>query len=1133
MPSLQIKLLGDFQLTVDETPIKTVNQPRLQSLLAYLLLHRHAPQPRHHLAFSFWPQLTESQARNNLRQMLHQLRQALPEAGQLLAADVNTVQWLADGPFRLDVAEFDLAASQAFEAERGPDRRAARSSLRSAVNLYSGDLLPGCYEDWIIPERDRLRRQCQLLLTRLVAVEEELRDYPSALEHAQQLLRLDPYHEETVLVLMRLHALSRDRAGALRAYHDCVSLLRRELGVEPGAPVQAAYEQLLRSASPPAPPAAQPSVFSSSPPLIGRHLEWGRLRRAWQAAAAGRASFALITGEAGIGKTRLAEELLGWAAPQGIAVARTRAYEAEGSLSYSSLGDWLRGSHIAAGLGRLETVWLNEIARLVPELLAKFPGLSQPEPLTEFWRRQRFFEALARGVLAGGGPLLLQIDDLQWCDQETLEWLHFLVRFDPAARMLIVGTARAEEMTRNTALMSLLRSLRTTDHLTELPLAPLDAAETARLAAGLAGRELDSAQAERLFQETEGNPLFASEMVRAHLAGAAGPAGAGLDATPAASQNPSLPSVLPPRVYAIIADRLAQLSPLAYELVGAAATIGRAFTIDILAQVCNQAGDQLVNALDEIWQRRIIREHAGNAYDFSHDKLREVAYLELSPMHRRSLHRRAAQALASVYAADLDPVSAQMAAHFEQAGLPAQAIASYRRAAEAAQRLFANEETIGLFNRALQLLPQLAPGRARDELELSLRTVLGASLVVAKGYAAPEVVEQLTRARALGEELGQPPTPPLLRALAVAHIVRAEYQSAYDIGAHLLELTEHRQDPVLAVEAHYVLGASTFWLGDFAASRGELERAIRLYDPRQSHTHTTLFSQDPKVVCLSRLALLLWCLGFWEQALQTADEAVALARRLGHPFSLAYAAQYVATLQSLRGAPQAALALTTEVIALAREHRLAQFVPLGKAFHGWALAEQGQFEAGVAELSQAAAAYRAGGNEHLRPYFLTLLAGLHGKAGDVEHGLALLAEALALLGVNGERWCEAETRRLTGELLLRTGQVAQGEAALVQALEVARAQQARSFELRAAMSLSRLWQSQGQLAQARHLLSPITNWFGGQIETPDLREARFLLESQEDQTGKQFHNLTSAEVAAGLTPSSPGITPGSPGLTLG
>ena len=1118
MPTLHIQLLGDFQLADDANPIKTVNQPRLQSLLAYLLLHRQAPQPRHHLAFTFWPQVSESQARNNLRQMLHQLRHALPDVDRLFFADVNTVQWLADGPFRLDVAEFDLAAAQAAAAERGSDRRVVCQALQQAARLYSGDLLPSCYDDWITPERDRLRRKIQTLLTRLVNLLEELRDYPAALDYAQRLLRLDPGNEETYLCLMRLHALSHDRAGALRAYHDCVTLLRRELDVEPGPRVQAAYEQLLRSESPPALRPAQPSLFSVSTPLIGRHVEWRQLRAAWQMALAGRASFALITGEAGIGKTRLAEELLAWAGQQGIATARTRAYEAEGTLSYSSIAEWLRGSSLAAALARLEPVWLNEITRLLPELPAKFPGLSHPGPLTEFWQRQRFFEALARGVLAGGSPLLLHIDDLQWCDQETLEWLHFLMRFDPAAPLLIIGTARIEELAANTALTTLLRSLRGTDRLAEIPLAPLDAADTTRLAASLIGRDLESAQAARLFEATEGNPLFALEMVRAQSVSAVSQAGSGPDEPASDSQSLSLPSVLPPKVYAVIAGRLAQLSPLAHELVGVAATIGRAFTVDVLARACDQPEDSLVNALDEIWQRRLIREHGGNAYDFSHDKLREVAYAELSPMQRRKLHQRVAQALASVYAADLDPFSSQMAAHFERAGLPDQAIHFYQRAAEVAQRLFANEEAIGLFNKGLLLLQALPPGPARNELELSLLTALGASLVTLKGYAASEVIEVFARARALGEQLGQPPIPPVLRALAIAHIVRAEYQPAYDLGEQLLDLADRRQDPVLEVEARYVLGVTLFWRGNFAASREQLERAIVLYDPQQSSTHIALFSQDPKVVCLARIALDLWCLGDWEQALETSAAALALAEKLAHPFTHTYAAYFDVQIQNLRRASQATKVAADELIALSYRHRLGHFLPLGRALHGWALAEQGMFEAGVAEQREGMAAFRAMGNEHLHPHFLTILAEQYGKAGDVEHGLALLAEALAAVDKSGERWCEAELHRVTGELLLARGQEAEGEAALGRAVEVARAQAARSFELRASVRLARLWQSQEKFAQAHQFLSPIYHWFGERLETVDLREARSLLDALEAQVSKQSFNLSGSEVMPGLTP---------------
>ena len=188
MPTLHIQLLSDFQLADEAAPIRTVNQPRLQSLLACLLLHRHAPQSRQHLAFTFWPDVSEAQARNNLRQSLHQLRHALPNPDQFLQADAGSVQWLPDAPYRLDVAEFESAIARAAAVEGTADWRDVCQALQQAAGLYAGDLLPSCYDDWITPERDRLRQQCVTALNRLVYLLERLRDYGPALDHAQRLL---------------------------------------------------------------------------------------------------------------------------------------------------------------------------------------------------------------------------------------------------------------------------------------------------------------------------------------------------------------------------------------------------------------------------------------------------------------------------------------------------------------------------------------------------------------------------------------------------------------------------------------------------------------------------------------------------------------------------------------------------------------------------------------------------------------------------------------------------------------------------------------------------------------------------------------------------------------------------------
>jgi len=691
---LSVSLLGDFCIRHDEAPVTEVDTPRLQSLLAYLLLHRDAPQFRAHLAFLFWPDTTEAQARTNLRNLLHHLRHALPDVDSYLAASVQTLHWRSDVPLALDVADFTAALAQAEVASGSP---AARAALERAVSLYRGDLLPSCYDDWIMPQREALRQAYLSALERLAAMLEEQRDYEAAIRNARRLLRDDPLHEATYRRVIRLHALNGDRAAALRAYHTCATLLKRELDVEPGADTRELYEQLLGAESRPLPTAPAATAFS---PLVGREREWTQMLQAWRGVAAGGVPHVvMLCGEAGIGKTRLAEELSQWAVRQGIACASARCYAAEGALAYAPVTAWLR----ACPLAPLEDVWLAEVARLVPEVLVRRPDLPRPVALTQAWQRERLFEALSRAILSLSQPLLLTVDDLQWCDRDTLEWLHFLLRFDRTSRLLVVGAYRPEEIGDSHPLRSSLQALRLAGQLTELELQPLDEAGTRTLATQVAGSEIGAEAAQRLYRETEGNPLFVVETVRAGL-----PALSDGQDTATATRLPpgSVPGdvALPPRVRSVLEARLAQLSPPTRELAGLAATIGREFSFRLLAKASGSDEDTLVRGLDELWRRRIVREHGADGYDFTHDKLREAAYRGMSAARRRLLHRDLARALEAVHAGKLDPLSSQLAAHYERAGLPEQAAPYYCRAAEVARRVYANEEAVVYYQRALALL---------------------------------------------------------------------------------------------------------------------------------------------------------------------------------------------------------------------------------------------------------------------------------------------------------------------------------------------------------------------------------------------------------------------------------------------
>lgn len=705
---LQISLLGDFRLAYScsscMTELHTVNTARLQALLGYLLLHRHAPQAREYLAFRFWPDTREAQALTNLRNLLHKLRHALPTPERFLLVDARSVQWQPDAPYTLDVANFEAAVAHA----------ATAAELASAIDLYSGELLPSCYDDWILPERERLRQLALATLERLITLLEGARDYRAAIRHSQRLLQLEPLNEALYRRLMSLYAALDDHADALHIYQRCVTMLREEFAAEPAPATQELYERLQqRETLPPTGPLHTPE----QPPLIGRAREWQVLLDVWRKANRSPMQWLLLTGAAGIGKTRLAEELATWIARQGYGTATAHCYATDGALAYTPVAAWLRSDFIYKQLATLEPLWRTEIARLLPELLTTQPNLPTPGPLTAGWQRQRFQEALARALLNGKGPRLLLLDDLQWCDHDTLHWLHYLAHFAQEqctsgngqgalnrSGLLVVGTLRQEEVNDHHPVTDLLLTLRRTAQLTELPLGPLDATETAALAAAIAGQPLTATQSANLYQETEGNPLFVVEAVRA--VGGEWPAMSQEMPPPLNKHQP-----LPPKVQAVIQARLTALSPAAHELVGLAATIGHAFPFAVLAHASKEDEETLVDELDELCRHQIVRERSADSYDFTHDKLREVVYNSLSAARRRLLHKRVAGALEAVYVhqADahqrplLEAMSGPIATHYELAGVFDKAIDYYQQAAEAAHQLSANGEAVRAYRRALAL----------------------------------------------------------------------------------------------------------------------------------------------------------------------------------------------------------------------------------------------------------------------------------------------------------------------------------------------------------------------------------------------------------------------------------------------
>lgn len=693
-PRINFHLLGSFHITYRGAEVTGLDAPRIQELLAYLLLQRDAPQSRQQIAFDFWPESSDSQSRTNLRQLLYRLRQELPEADRFLLAEGATLQWQTDASFQLDVASFDDALAQASAAMEAGKQGAVVAGLKKAVDLYQGELLPDCYSEWILPIRERLRRRYTAALERLTAILESESDYQQAMRYARRLLAQDDLLETNYRRLMRLQALSGNRAAAVRVYHNCVTVLERELGVAPGADTQQMYEQLMTSPSWEGSDNVTPSSLAANIALVGRQDEWLALQRVWKEASE-RPHLELVLGEAGIGKTRLAEQFVQWADRQGIATAAARCYPGEGGLAYAPIAAWLRADALRPALSRLDGAWRDEIARILPELVTEQHGPTSAEAESGSWQQQRFFDGLVRAFVALGKPLVLFLDDVQWADRATLAWLGYLLAAQTLNHVLLLCTVRKEEIVDDHPLNAFRWRLAAAGQLGEIELGPLSREQTIALARKTAGAPLETALAQRFYEETEGNPLFVIESARM------------LRATP---RPDSSELFLSPRVQAVIEARLNQLSPTAREVAGLAATFNGQFSFELLWRAGDFSEEELVGALDELWRRRLVREVDEADYDFSHGKIREVAYAGLSSPRRQFLHRRLAQALEVLHAANLNPVSARIAGHYLRAGQPDRALDYYVRAADHAAGLYAYGEAEELYAEAIALATKEAAG---------------------------------------------------------------------------------------------------------------------------------------------------------------------------------------------------------------------------------------------------------------------------------------------------------------------------------------------------------------------------------------------------------------------------------------
>jgi predicted ATPase/DNA-binding SARP family transcriptional activator len=1105
MSTLEIHFLGECRFVYENGVVTGLQTRRMHSLLGFLLLHAGQQLSTTQLAFLFWPDSSEKQAKTNLRRLFFYLRNVFPAIEQFLNRNDHTVQWRTDAPYTCDVAQLETHLSAAQQALQAEDSSAARLHLEEAIRLQRGELLPDCYEDWLFPIRERLRQRYLETLDRLLLLLEEEGEYASAIRYGELLLRQDPLLEKTYRQLMQLHMLTGDHASALRLYHVCTSTLERELGVEPHPETTTLHQRLLKFGEHTAErPTAIPDHLPESIPLVGRQHERRQLLTLWRKAARGHATFVLIGGEAGIGKSRLAQELYLWVSQLGIDAVRTRSYPASAGLAYAPVIDWLRSDRLALRLQRLESVWLSELARLLPDLLVMHPELPPPQPLTEEWQRQRLFATLAHTLHGDRQPLLLWLDDLQWCDRETLAWLQYLVQVDPAAPLLILGTLRREEVTLDHPLLPLVYHLRQIDRLVEIDLERLDALETSELASRVANIELSVPELRRLYEDTDGNPLFVVEMVRAAREQTRTPSVSAPSVTMGATREPikaGAQVLLPPKVYGVIQSRLAQLSPLAHELVGLAATVGRSFTVAILAQASELAEGQLVRAIDELWQRRIVREQgiagAEDAYDFSHDRIRDVAYDELSPIRRRRYHRAIALGLERLYAAQLAEWSAELAHHHEQAGNYAQARSYYRCAGQRATDQFAHSEALAYFTRALHLLGDPVTQDAAERFDLHALRERVHHLQASRAAQEEELAIMLALADALKDEQRRCIVWLRRSALAEGH---GAYGEAVVAVQQAIQAAQSAASQRQQAEGYIQFGSVLWNRGIYPQAEEQYRQALHIAQTsgeRDLEATTLLHLGALNVYCgdyhealrISEQALLstrvvgnregeIWAhnqLGFciveqgdddYAQAVSHLTTGLALARKIGSRAYVAKLASNLAMLYDRQGAYEAALACLDESLAIAQETDSARHRAFSLNHRANTLEHQGMLAAAQERYGEALAIFQRIGYRQGEGKTLSELGMLHVWLGDHQTALDLTDQALAIAHQVGIQRDQAYALTRKGYALEGLSQWQAATNHYEQALAVYRLTGQRNRALEPTVGLARIALAQGDSQRA-------------------------------------------------------------------
>jgi len=834
-------------------------------------------------------------------------------------------------------------------------------------------------------------------------------------------------------------------------------------------------------------------------PLIGRDEELELLSRRWERAKGGDGQVVLLSGEPGIGKSRLTRALQDWIGDE----PHTRLlYQCSPHHTSSALYPIINQLEIAAQfetgddanarLDKLEALLAqsgqptNEAIPLIAALLSIPAGEHHPLPeLTPQRQKDRTLTALVNQLvgLAVQQPVLFVFEDAHWIDPTSLELLELIIERVRDVSVLILVTYRPEFTAPWIGL----------PHVTLQALNRLTPQDCTRMAEQLIGeRNLSPEILTQIAERTDGVPLFIEELTRSVVESGFADNGADGDAT----ANIVIPATLQDALEARL-DK----SPATRTVAQFGAAIGREFPYDLLAGVVSLSTADLNAALEDLADSGLIFARGAPpdaSYTFKHALVQDTAYDSMVRSKRKDTHTRIVKSLIELRP-DIEQTAPELLAHhYTQAGVFDQSVGYWLEAGKRAHERSANAEAIAHLTKGLRLLDKLPSSSDRMQRELTLLVTLGVPQQAINGPGSPEVEDTYNRARELCREIDHAPELlPVLWGLWRTQVARANIFAAKELADELLLVARRQKDSALVLQAHHAQWATLFDHGEYDDALEHLEQGIALYNRSEHHTQALLFGgHDPYVCAQGHAGLLLWTIGYPDQALERAHDSLRLADELSHPVTMAHALRYTAKAYLYRRDAQGVEKSADQLVALASEHNMVDSFALGTFMQGWALSQTGRHEDGVARMRQGLVAGRAAGRHEDESNLIAGLAQALEIGGAADEGCRILDKALAVGADRGMAYWDAELLRLKGDLLLSlsTENQTETESYYTQARAAARRRNAKSLELRATMSLARLWADAGRRAEAHDLLAPLYGWFTEGFDTLDLKDARALLD---------------------------------------